>query len=162
MKNRKKWLIIVLICVLGMVITSCGDDDDDGPTSPSGPINVAGLWNFVGQLTRNACNLNVPTSLVANITFIQNGATVSTPRVDFSFGPYFYYQGTVTGNNVSMAALDPYVSQSGSTIIHLGSGIDISNIQYDTGSGSLNLTGQCIQGCTGSCQTIWSGTWAKQ
>lgn len=162
MRDRKKWLVVVFLCMLALVMTACGDDDDDDITGPSGPINVAGLWNFSGQLTQNSCNFDVPATLIANIIFNQNGSIVSTPRVDFSFGPYFYYQGTVSGNNVSMAAVDPYVSQSGGSVIHIGSGIDIANIQNNSGAGSLNLTGQCIQGCTGSCQTIWTGTWSKQ
>jgi hypothetical protein len=163
MRDRKKWFVIVFICMAALMLTACGDDDDDNDiTGPVGPINVAGPWSFAGQLTKNTCNFNVASTLTANITFNQSGTTVSTPRVDFSFGPYFYYQGTVSGNNVSMAAVDPYVSQSGGSVVHLGSGIDIANIQNNSGSGSLNLTGQCIQGCTGSCQTIWTGTWTKQ
>jgi hypothetical protein len=69
---------------------------------------------------------------------------------------------TVSGNNIHMAATDPYVYRNAGEVIHFGSGIDIQNIENKAGTGSLNVTGACIEGCTGSCQTIWTGTWTKQ
>lgn len=165
MKKDKKYLIRV-VALLIIIVVSCVGCGGDGGTSPFTVLDVAGVWNFVGQLTRNTCNLDAISPISGDITFNQSEAIVNTGRVNLSIERgstwFFYYAGTVTGSNVSMAATDPYVYQSGGTVIHFGSGIDIQNIQNNVGSGTLNVTGQCIQGCTGSCQTIWTGTWTKQ
>ena len=162
MKNYEKRLMLMLALMLVFVVSCSSSSNSTGPEI----LDVAGVWGFIGQLTQDTCGVGAGySSLIASITFNQSGNSVSTGRVDFALGnfqPYFTYAGTLTGNNVSMAAVDPYVLQDGGTVIHFGSGIDVQNIQDDAGSGSLNFTGACIQGCTGSCQTIWSGTWAKQ
>ncbi len=161
-KFKKRFVFALLLMVVG--IASCGGGSDS-PTTPSGPVNVSGLWNFDGRLTRDTCyDLTPGSRFTASITFFQSGSTVTTRQVDITIGGmnmFFTYRGRVTGNNLSMAAVDPYVWQDGGSVIHLGSGIDIQNIRNNAGSGSYNLTGQCIQGCTGSCQTIWTGTWTK-
>ncbi|PIE34275.1 hypothetical protein CSA56_07770 [candidate division KSB3 bacterium] len=155
----------VFACLL-LLIVSCGGGGSSSPTSASGPINVAGVWSFTGQLTNNACNLDAVSPISGDIDLTQSGAIVTTGRVDLSVERgsswFFHYAGTVTGNNVSLSARDPYVFRRDGRVTHFGSGIDIQNIQNGTGTGSLNVTGQCIQGCTGSCQTIWSGSWTKQ
>lgn len=168
MEKKAKRFTYAAILLL-MVVVACGGCDSDSSSNPTGPLtitNVAGPWSFSGQITRNTCNLDAYSTLSGTITFTQSGSSVSTGRVDLSIGRdlnwWFYYAGTVTGNNVILAATNPYVLRSGNTVIHYGSGIDINNIQNNAGSGSLNVTGQCIEGCTGSCQTIWTGTWTKQ
>jgi hypothetical protein len=150
----------MLISLIGI---SCGDGDDS--TEPG--LDVSGVWRFVGVLTQNACDLDTFLSLSGDISFTQVGSSVSTPVVYLSIirngsDWFFTYAGTLTGNDISMAAVDPYVLQSGGVVIHYGSGIDIQDIENNSGTGSLNITGSCIQGCTGSCQTIWTGTWEKQ
>ncbi|MBD3306070.1 hypothetical protein GF339_06760 [candidate division KSB3 bacterium] len=164
----QQWGVIGIALLLLVVVVGggCSDDGSDSPTSPlAASTNVTGVWNFAGQLVRNSCELDALSPISGNISLNQSGLTVSTGRVDLiverGSSWYFYYAGTVTGNNVNMSATDPYVLRDGGTVIHFGSGIDIQNIQNNVGSGSLNITGQCIQGCTGSCQTIWSGTWTK-
>ncbi len=161
MKKFNNRLIVVLVLML-VGVMSCKKSSSD----PSGPsiLDVEGIWSFVGQLTQDTCGFGV-NSLIASINFNQVGNNVSTGRVDFTFGnfqPYFSYAGTLTGNNVSMAATDPYVLSGGGVVEHFGSGIDVQNIQNNAGTGSLNFTDACIQGCTGSCQVIWTGTWTKQ
>ncbi len=133
-------------------------------TGPSGPINVEGLWRFVGQLVSDSCEFTAG-PFNGTFQFYQTGSTVTTSRIDLTIGGtdmFFTYRGTVTGSTVSMAAVDPYVIQGGGIVFHLGSGIDIQNIQNNSGSGSFNLTGKFIQGDSGTCQTVWSGTWTKQ
>jgi type 1 fimbria pilin len=165
MKNFNKCLTLAVILTLGLLM-SCSDDNDS-PTSPLGPVNVSGTWSFSGQLTKNTCEFDTGTSRTGKFTFTQTGSNVSTGRVDHSDlgeggeGLYFYYSGTVNGNSVSLAATDPYVLQNGGEVVHFGSGMEIQNISDDSGDGSLNITGQCVQGCSGSCQTIWTGTWTK-
>ena len=165
MKTTRNLLIIVVTLML-FALVSCHSDNDDDATSPSTILDVSGLWNFVGQLVQDACGMNASAGgFNGTFQFNQSGTTVTTPRIDMTVGGtglYFYYSGTVSGKNVSLAALDPYVFTSGSQVIHLGSGIDIQNIENNVGQGTLNLTGQIVQGGTGSCQTIWNGTWTKQ
>lgn len=162
MMNGQKRFVAVLVLMLATLV-SCSDDGDDNPTIPATSA-VSGQWAFLGQLTNDTCEL---TSGPFNGTFQfnQSGSTVTTPQIDLTIGGldmYFTYQGTVTGNSVSMAAVDPYVLDNGGTVFHLGSGINIQNIQNNSGSGSFNITGQFVQGGSGSCQTVWTGTWTKQ
>jgi hypothetical protein len=150
-----------LALVVGIAALSGGGDDGDS----GGPLSVAGVWKFAGQLTQDACDIASGSGFTANMSFYQSGSTVSTRQIDLTIGGthmYFTYAGTVTGNNISMAAVDPYVLQGGGTVIHFGSGIEVQNIKDNSGPGSYNITGSCIQGCSGGCQTIWSGTWTKQ
>lgn len=167
-KDAKRFVSVgVLLLMIVAVCAGCDGSSNSSPTSPLSFINVAGPWYFAGQLTRNTCNFDAISPISGTITFNQSDAIVNTNRVALSVVRSgatwdFIYAGTVSGNNVSMAATDPYVFQSGGSVIHFGSGIDIQNIQNNVGNGSLNVTGQCIQGCTGSCQTVWTGTWTKQ
>ena len=166
MKNFQPRMVIFLACML-LFGVSCNDDDSDGgnPISPLSTTNVSGAWTFTGQLTRNECELNAYSSINGDIYITQSGSRVSTPRVDLlvEYGEswFFYYAGTTTGSRVSMAATDPYVSRSDGAVIHFGSGIEMQNINDHSANGSLNVTGKCIQGCTGSCQTIWTGPWTR-
>lgn len=165
MKNNKKLVQFVLgcLCLLGMMTACGGDDGGSSATSPSTPLNVTGTWGFSGQLSSNTCNNTSPTqSRVASIPLSQSGTSVTSSAVIFESGIYFIYQGSVTGNSLNMAARDPYPFQDGGTVIHLGSGFNIQNIQNNSGSGSFNLTLAYVQGGTGSCQQVWSGTWTKQ
>ena len=164
MRNPTDRIIIFLACLL-LFVVACSDDGDGGnPISPLS-ANVSGAWTFTGQLTRNECELNAYSSINGDIYITQSGSRVSTPRVDLlvEYGEswFFYYAGTATGSRVSMAATDPYVLRDNGTVIHFGSGIEMQNINDHSASGSLNVTGKCIQGCTGSCQTIWTGTWTR-
>ncbi|PIE28669.1 hypothetical protein CSA57_12940 [candidate division KSB3 bacterium] len=156
----------VFACLLLLIVSCGGGGSSSSPTSASGPIDAAGVWSFTGQLTKNTCELDALSPISGDITLTQSGAIVTTGRVDLSVERgsswFFYYAGTVTGNNVSLSAKDPYVFRRGGMVTHFGSGIEIQNIQNNTGTGSMNVTGQCIQGCSGSCQTIWSGSWTRQ
>ena len=159
-------LLSVVLCLMLLGLVSCSDDDGDSITL-STPINAAGVWDFAGQLTKNTCELDVTSPISGGITFNQNGSIVNTSTIYLSLTRddttwNFRYAGTVTGKSLSMAATDPYVLQQSGAVIHFGSGIDIQNINNNAGTGSLHLTGQCIQGCTGSCQTIWTGTCTKR
>ncbi len=163
MEKFKSRLVVVLALMLVGVVSCSSSSDPSGPSI----LDVAGIWNFVGQLTQNTCNLDAVSTLGGNMTFNQNGSAVSTGQISLGIinggsAWSFIYSGTLTGSNVSMAAANPYVLTSGGTVIHFGSGIEVQNIQDNAGTGSLNITGACIQGCTGGCQTIWTGTWTKQ
>ena len=159
MKNFQPRMVIFLACVL-LFGVSCNDDSGDSPTMPLVPANVSGVWTFSGQLTKNACDFDTASSISGDITIYQSGDNVSTGRIEF-LDMDFIYAGTVTGNSLSMAAVDPYIFQSDGSTRHIGSGISIQNIKDNSGSGSLNLTWKCIQGCTGRCQTVWTGTWTR-
>lgn len=164
MKNDKKLVQLVLgcLCLLGMMTACGGDDGGSSATSPSTPINVTGTWNFSGQLSSNTCNTTPAQSAVLAIQLFQSGTTVTSSQVVFETGAYFTYRGSVAGNSLNMAAVDPYVVQGGGMVIHMGSGFAIQNIQNNSGSGSFNLTLAYVQGGTGSCQEVWSGSWTKQ
>ncbi len=163
MKMQKMGCVFLLVCVAAALV-ACGSDDNS-PSSPSILSTVGGVWRFAGQLTQNACELDAYSPVTGDVTINQAGSIVNTPVVYLTIERgsrwYFTYAGTVSGSNVSMAAVDPYVFRSGSRVIHFGSGVDIRNVSNNVGSGTLNVTGSCIQGCTGNCQTIWSGTWTK-
>jgi hypothetical protein len=161
---QSRWAFICVLMAVMMLATACGDDD---PTGPATPANVDGVWEFQGVLSLNTCEFEAAQTISGSATFNQNGTEVSTPRLGLNviegIEMTFVYYGTVTGNAVSMAAVDPYVAQDGDIVIHYGSGIEVQDIEDDSdGVGSLNITGACIQGCTGSCQTVWSGTWTKR
>lgn len=151
--------MVVLVVTVGL--TSCGKDD---PVRPNEPIDVNGLWNFVGEVTKNTCNFDPGSPHTSSLTFSQTGAVVSTPRVYFNFGPDFVYQGTVNGTTVSMASQEPYVIADDDGVVHLDSGIEIADIEDNSGNGSLKITSTVIQGGNGSdgCQIIWTGIWTKQ
>lgn len=164
MKNDKKLVQFVLVCLslLGMLTACGGDDGGSSATSPSTPINVTGTWNFSGQLSSNTCNATPAQSYRLIVPLSQSGTAVESAPVVFENGIYFIYRGSVTGNSLNMAAADPYPFQDGGTVIHLGSGFNIQNIQNNSGNGTFNLTLAYVQGGTGSCQEVWSGTWTKQ
>ena len=103
MNMYNKRLMIVLVCMLLMVV-SCGGDGGSSPTSVSSPINVSGVWSFVGQLTRNTCNLDAISPISGSISITQTGSIVETGRVELRVVTTgatwsFFYAGTVTGNN---------------------------------------------------------------
>ncbi len=164
-RNTKIALGVGAAAALGggiALLAGGGDDDDDD--SDGGTISVFGDWEFTGSLIQDGCDFGAGSSFSGSLNFIQNGSNVAIPDVTLSVGGtsmYFSYAGSIRGKNVSLAAVDPYVWQSGGTVIHLGSGVEIQNIKNNAGSGSFNITGDCIQGCTGNCQTAWSGNWTR-
>ena len=89
--------LVAVIALVGIVLISCGGDDDQTPTSPndSGISALVGTWSIevweysLASDTSQKTDWVVTSGLSGSLTVAQDGAFAVTPALDFGNGSDF-------------------------------------------------------------------------
>lgn len=140
------------------------DGDDDNGSSGEGTLSVSGVWSFSGQKTSDTCTelFNFPNTATETIDVAQDLTALVAIHVNGNIlSGGWQFEGRVRGNSFELAASNPNVYIDGELTIHEGCGFNVNNISDNSGTGTMNVTIECISGCREYCQTVWTGTWTR-
>ena len=162
MKSHQKKLNIFWVLII-MILASC---DGDGGSSVTGPgtlsSDVAGIWEFSGQMSANTCTfLEVEIGSPSNdwITVAQEGSTLT--GVDSSGN--MTLRGRVSGNSFSLTQTNPSTSTVDSCTFSAGSEIAVRRTNETSGRGTWNIvwTGNCPL-LQLPCTVVSTGSWIRR
>lgn len=144
----------------GIWLATRDDDDDDTEL-----LDMNGEWVFSGDISADTCwfvDMGYPTSTSERILVHQNGTAITAEhRLGDVLRGNWTFAGSAGSDTFTLAATNPLTETYDGCTVSLGAGMDAHSVQDRTGNGTMNITANAIEGCSGSCQIVWSGTWER-